>query len=56
MRRVSVDTLPRRPRASGEDFLLAFKQRLRELGWDEGRNIRFDYRSGSDARSHAGRL
>ena len=27
-----------------KDYLSAFKQRLRELGWDEGRNIRFDYR------------
>ena len=27
-----------------KDYLLAFKQRLHELGWDEGRNIRFDYR------------
>ena len=27
-----------------KDNLSAFKQRLHELGWDEGRNIRFDYR------------
>jgi len=27
-----------------KDYLSAFKQRLHELGWDEGRNIRFDYR------------
>jgi ABC-type uncharacterized transport system substrate-binding protein len=27
-----------------KDYLLAFKQRLHELGWDEGRNIRFDFR------------
>jgi putative tryptophan/tyrosine transport system substrate-binding protein len=27
-----------------KDFLSAFRQRLHELGWDEGRNIRFDYR------------
>ena len=27
-----------------KDNLSAFKQRLQELGWDEGRNIRFDYR------------
>ena len=32
----------RGPRA--KDYLSAFKQRLYELGWDEGRNIRFDYR------------
>ena len=32
----------REPRA--KDYLSAFKQRLYELGWDEGRNIRFDYR------------
>ena len=32
----------REPRA--KDYLSAFKQRLHELGWDEGRNIRFDYR------------
>jgi putative ABC transport system substrate-binding protein len=25
-------------------YLSAFKQHLHELGWDEGRNIRFDYR------------
>jgi len=29
---------------SAREFLSAFKQRLHELGWDEGRNIRFDYR------------
>jgi len=28
----------------GREFLSAFKGRLHELGWDEGRNIRFDYR------------
>jgi putative ABC transport system substrate-binding protein len=27
-----------------KSFLTAFRQRLHELGWDEGRNIRFDYR------------
>ena len=27
-----------------KDYLSAFRQRLHELGWDEGRNIRFDYR------------
>jgi putative ABC transport system substrate-binding protein len=27
-----------------KDFLSALRQRLHELGWDEGRNIRFDYR------------
>ena len=27
-----------------KDYLSAFKQRLHELGWDEGRNIVFDYR------------
>jgi putative ABC transport system substrate-binding protein len=27
-----------------KDFLSAFRQRLHELGWDEGRNIQFDYR------------
>ena len=27
-----------------KDSLSAFRQRLHELGWDEGRNIRFDYR------------
>jgi len=27
-----------------KDYLSAFKQRLQELGWDEARNIRFDYR------------
>jgi putative ABC transport system substrate-binding protein len=27
-----------------KDYLSAFKQRLHDLGWDEGRNIRFDYR------------
>ena len=27
-----------------KDYLSAFKQRLHELGWDEGRNIRFDFR------------
>jgi len=27
-----------------KNYLSAFKQRLHELGWDEGRNIRFDYR------------
>jgi hypothetical protein len=26
------------------EYLLAFKQRLHELGWDEGRNIQFEYR------------
>jgi putative tryptophan/tyrosine transport system substrate-binding protein len=26
------------------EFLSAFRGRLHELGWDEGRNIRFDYR------------
>jgi ABC-type uncharacterized transport system substrate-binding protein len=26
------------------EYLSAFKQRLHELGWDEGRNIQFDYR------------
>ena len=31
-------------------YLPAFKQRLHELGWIEGRNIRFDYRfTGQDA-------
>src|SRR5215469_7131632 len=36
--------------------LSAFKKRLQELGWIEGRNIRFDYRfTGQDAaRIHAG--
>src|SRR5215470_2205768 len=32
----------REPQA--KNYLSAFKQRLHELGWDEGRNIRFDYR------------
>lgn len=27
-----------------KDYLSAFKQRLHELGWDEGRNIQVDYR------------
>ena len=27
-----------------QEFLSTFKQRLHELGWDEGRNIRLDYR------------
>ena len=27
-----------------KDFLSALRQRLHELGWDEGRDIRFDYR------------
>jgi ABC-type uncharacterized transport system substrate-binding protein len=27
-----------------KDYLSAFRQRLHELGWDEGGNIRFDYR------------
>ncbi len=27
-----------------KDYLSAFRQRLHELGWDEGRNVRFDYR------------
>jgi putative tryptophan/tyrosine transport system substrate-binding protein len=27
-----------------KDYLLAFQQRLHELGWDEPRNIRLDYR------------
>ena len=27
-----------------KDYLSAFNQRLHELGWDEGRNIRLDYR------------
>jgi putative tryptophan/tyrosine transport system substrate-binding protein len=27
-----------------KNYLSAFRQRLHELGWDEGRNIRFDYR------------
>src|SRR5437773_9877996 len=32
------------------DYLSAFKQRLLELGWIEGRNIRLDYRfTGQDA-------
>ena len=40
-----------------KDYLSAFTQRLRELGWDEGRNIRFDYRFfRSGTRPHAGRL
>jgi putative ABC transport system substrate-binding protein len=26
-----------------KDYLSAFRRRLHELGWDEGRNIRFDY-------------
>lgn len=32
----------RDPRA--QDYLFAFKQRLHELGWIEGRNMRLDYR------------
>ena len=39
-----IDSLSRRPRPRVKDNLSAFKQRLHELGWDEGRNIRFDYR------------
>jgi putative tryptophan/tyrosine transport system substrate-binding protein len=27
-----------------KEYLAAFRQRLHELGWDEGRNIRFDFR------------
>src|SRR5689334_2279945 len=27
-----------------KQYLLAFRQRLHDLGWDEGRNIRFDQR------------
>jgi putative ABC transport system substrate-binding protein len=27
-----------------KSYLTAFRQRLHEPGWDEGRNIRFDYR------------
>ena len=27
-----------------KNYLSAFKQRLHELGWNEGQNIRFDYR------------
>jgi putative ABC transport system substrate-binding protein len=30
--------------ASVKSNLLAFRQRFLELGWNEGRNIRFDYR------------
>ena len=39
----------------GTHAIESFKARLRELGWIEGRNIRFDYRSaeGDDTRQPA---
>src|SRR5690242_5598191 len=39
-----------------KDYLSAFRQRLHELGWDEGRNIQFDYRFTDQVpeRMHAG--
>ncbi|HYC18750.1 MAG TPA: ABC transporter substrate-binding protein [Pseudolabrys sp.] len=44
----------REPRV--KDYLSAFKRRLHELGWDEGRNILFNYRFTGQApeRIHAG--
>jgi ABC-type uncharacterized transport system substrate-binding protein len=32
------------PRATGKDFVAAFREGLQKLGWAEGRNIRIDYR------------
>jgi putative ABC transport system substrate-binding protein len=39
-----------------KDYLSAFRQRLHELGWDEGHNIQFDYRFTDQVpeRMHAG--
>jgi putative ABC transport system substrate-binding protein len=45
LRRVGVlIPFPDERDAMAKVYLSAFKQRLHELGWDEGRNIRFDYR------------
>jgi putative tryptophan/tyrosine transport system substrate-binding protein len=44
----------------GQSYVAAFRQRVQELGWNEDRNVRIDYRWGADdlerIRSHAAEL
>jgi putative ABC transport system substrate-binding protein len=60
MRRVGVLVPFNKNDATGQVFLAAFKQRLVELGWTDGRNIAFDYKftggTPEDTRVAAGEL
>jgi putative tryptophan/tyrosine transport system substrate-binding protein len=49
IRRVAMLLPYREGDAEGQTFVAAFQQRLQDLGWTEGRNIRFDIRwAGAD--------
>jgi ABC-type uncharacterized transport system substrate-binding protein len=45
IRRIGVLVPESRPAAEARGLLGAFRQRLKELGWVEGQNIAFEYRS-----------
>jgi putative ABC transport system substrate-binding protein len=57
LRRIGVLMVNAESDADGQARAGAFRQRLRDLGWAEGRNIRIDYRWGAGdadrARVHA---
>jgi putative ABC transport system substrate-binding protein len=51
MRRIGVLMLLAESDREGQTRVAAFRERLQQLGWTEGRNIRIDYRwaTASDA-------
>src|SRR5262245_49582802 len=48
MRRIGVLTGAPDADPQAQSRLAAFRQALQQLGWNEGRNVRIDYRSGAD--------
>jgi putative ABC transport system substrate-binding protein len=52
MRRVGLLTLVPEADPEAQARFAAFRQALQQLGWDEGRNVRIDYRSGANNRLH----
>jgi len=60
VRRVGVLIPVAADSASAQAYLAAFLQRLAQLGWTDGRNLRIEYRSGlgnaADTRKHAQEL